>query len=125
MRDLYDIMVVDRRAQVRSAICEYLAAEGYCPVAAADYDAAIELLRLQATVRVVLVDTDLRNEAPHVARVSTWRLADELAARGLNVIGMGEGDDTHDLHERGYPVLRRPFHLREMLAYIRAVPLVF
>ncbi|HUH83947.1 MAG TPA: hypothetical protein VLX85_05025 [Stellaceae bacterium] len=124
MRDIYDILVVDRRTEVRSAICEYLEAEGYFPVAAADYDAAIELLRLQATVRVVLVDTDMRNEAPHNPRRSAWRLVDELAARGLSVIGMGEPDDMDEPRERGYPVLRKPFHLREMLAYIRAVPLV-
>jgi DNA-binding response OmpR family regulator len=124
VRDIYDVMVVDRRTEVRSAICEYLAAEGYFPVAAADYDAAIELLRLQATVRVALVDIDLRNEALDVARSGIWRLADEVAARGVQVIGMAQPEAVRDLDRRGYPVLRKPFHLREMLAYIRAVPLV-
>jgi len=124
MRDIYDVMVVDRRIQVRSAICEYLAAEGYFPIAAADYEAAIELLRLQATLRVALVDTALCNKAQGGPRSSPWRLADELAARGLHVIGMAEPEERHDQHEQGYPVLRRPFHLRAMLAYIRAVPVM-
>ena len=106
------VVVADNRADVRSAICEYLTDEGYTAKPAASYSGAIELLRTSPSLTIALVDADIRNEQTGVA------LADELAQRGLRVIAMT--GPQGDFAGKPYPRLDKPFHVREMLAYIRA-----
>jgi len=112
------ILVVDGEVLIRMTICQYLRECGYKVVEAASADEALEILKSEILIDVVLSDLAMRGSM-NGFELATWIRNNK---QGLKVILVGSpekaANTAADLCEDG-PMLSKPYEPQALLEIIR------